>query len=120
MNSRKGGVIEIDDSFYESYRDVTLRLGEAEHNLVFFTEALPVLEKKLMYRSDEAFYTEFKKRLPEYLQRREAKSNPAYIQAVRAKARSQEAKVALRGEQDILKMKFDEWRTRSVDRRNSI
>jgi hypothetical protein len=112
-------VIEIDDSFYEQYERINLKLGEAERDIVYYTDGLSVLERQLMAKVDEEFYAKEKKRLPEYLQRREAKRHPDYINMVRAKATAIQNKTILKGQLDLLKMKFDEWRTRRADSRGS-
>lgn len=120
MGSNTHGVVEVNQDFYQQYEDTTIRLAQAEHNLVFYTEGLAVLEKQLMVKSDQDYYGEHKKRLPEYLQRREAKSHPDYVTMVRNKAAAQRDKSIFKGRIEILKMQFEEWRTRSADRRNSI
>jgi hypothetical protein len=120
MSKQVFGAVEIDEAFYQRFTELNVQLGEAERDLIYYTEGLSVLEKKLMERADENFYKSEGKRLPEYLQRREAKSHPEFINMVRAKARAQEAKVVLKGQVELMKMKFDEWRTRSADRRNTI
>ncbi len=114
------GAVEIDERFFDRMEELNIRLGEAERELVYCTDGLSALEKKLMIVADEAFYAQEKKRLPEYLQRREAKADPRYINMIRAKSRAQERRTTLRGQIDIMKLKFEEWRTRSADRRNSI
>jgi hypothetical protein len=120
MSGNTRGVMEVDKEFYENYEDANIRMAQADHNLVFYTEGLAVLEKQLMVRSDNDYYKAFNKRLPEYLQRREAKSHPDYVTMVRSKASAQRDKTIYKGRIEILKMQFEEWRTRSADRRNSI
>tara|TARA_Y100000310_G_scaffold92562_1_gene90210 strand:- start:2396 stop:2764 length:369 start_codon:yes stop_codon:yes gene_type:complete len=111
--------IEPDNAFYKEMEDLSFRLGEAEKNLVIYTDGLSALEKKLMKEADDSFYELHKKRLPETLQRREAKRDPRYTKMIRAKASASRDKVTYRIQLDIMKMKFEEWRTRSADRRNS-
>lgn len=111
---------EVDESFYEKYEGLANRLAIAERDLVIYTDGLAALEKKLMQDADDAFFNEHKKRLPEVLQRREAKANPEFTRMIRAKAQAQCQRTALRAQLDVMKMRFEEWRTRSADRRNSI
>lgn len=114
------GIREIDSEFYERWEQAHLELAEVEKDLVILTDGLSSLEKKLMYQADEAFNAEYKKRLPETLQRREARRHDNYVQAIKAKAQAQGRKILIKGRIDMMKMVFDEWRTRSADRRNSI
>jgi hypothetical protein len=117
---KKRTVIEIDDDFYVRWNALHLDLGEAEKDLIIYTDGLGALEKRLMQKADDDFYKEFSKRLPEYLQRRDAKSDNRYILTMRAKAAAQSRKTVLKGKIEMMKMQFEEWRTRSADRRNSI
>jgi len=110
--------MEVDEDFYAELESLNIRLAEAERDLVLFTEGLSVVEKKLMIKADNQFFSEHKKRLPEVLQRRDARASPQYMNVVRAKARAQESKVSLRGQIDTMKMKFEGWRTRSANSRN--
>ncbi len=66
------------------------------------------------------FFEKQQKRLPEVLQRRDAKANPEFTRMIRAKAQAQGQRTALKAQLDIMKMRFEEWRTRSADRRNSM
>lgn len=114
------GITEINTEFYERWESAHLDLAEVEKDLVILTDGLSALEKKLMHQADEAFYRDFNKRLPETIQRREARRHDNYIQAIKAKAQTQGRKVLIKGRIEMMKMQFDEWRTRSADRRNSI
>lgn len=119
MARQNNNYFEVDSSFYEQMEDVAYRLAEAERSLVIFTDGLSALEKKLMKEADDAFFAENRKRLPETLQRREARRHPNYTKMVRAKASASSDKVYLKMKADILKMKFDEWRTRSANNRHA-
>jgi DNA replication initiation complex subunit (GINS family) len=116
----KQGIIEIDTDFYERWENSHLELAEVEKDLVILTDGLSSLEKKLMHQADESFYRDFNKRLPEVLQRREARRHESYIQTIKAKAQVQGRKILVKGRIEMMRMQFDEWRTRSADRRNSI
>lgn len=111
---------EVDEAFYEKYEDIANRLAIAERDLVIYTDGLAALEKKLMQDADDAFFNQHKKHLAEVLQRRDAKANPEFTRMIRAKAQAQSQRTALRSQLDIMKMRFEEWRTRSADRRNSM
>jgi len=112
--------IEIDSEFEDKFREIAINLAQAEHDLVLYTDGLSILEKKLMYKVDEEYYKQHSKRLPEYAQRRDAKRHPRYTDMVRAKAAAARDRSLYRTEKDIYEMRFKEWQTRSVDRRNSV
>jgi len=114
------GIEEIDDAFYQRYESLGIRLAEAERDLVIYSEGLSVIEKKLMVKADNAFFRENNKRQAEALQRRDAKADPEYMKVVRAKAKAQESKTLYKVQLELMKMKFEGWRTRSADRRNSM
>ena len=120
MLKKNRSVIEIDSDFYDKWTQLTMDLGEAEKDLVIYSDGLGALEKRLMQEADEKFYQETKKRLPEYMQRREAQADERYVMTLRAKASAQSKRTILKGQIEMMKMQFDEWRTRSADRRNSI
>jgi hypothetical protein len=117
---KKRSVIEIDSDFYDRWSNLHLDLGEAEKDLIIYSDGLGALEKRLMQESDDKFYENCQKRLPEYMQRREAQSDQRYVMTLRAKGAAQSRRMVLRGQIEMMKMQFDEWRTRSADRRNSI
>lgn len=120
IKGNNNAVIEIDQSFYDRWDNLHQDLAEAEKDLVIYTDGLGALEKRLMQKADDDFYREYKKRLAEVLQRREAKADQSYINTIRAKAAAQARKTLIKGRVEMMKMQFDEWRTRSADRRNSV
>jgi hypothetical protein len=109
---------DIDSVFYEDFLQLKIRLGQAERDLVIATDGLSALEKQLMIRADKAFRLANNKAMPEYAQRRDAKAHPLYSQMINAKARAAEVKIVLVGKIEIMKMRFDAFRTRSADRRH--
>jgi hypothetical protein len=119
-NTKANSIVEIGPEFYDRWNSFHLDLGEAEKDLIIFTDGLSALEKRLMQEVDDKFYNETKKRLPEYLQRRDAKSDNRYIQTLRAKASAQARRIVLKGKIEMMKMQFEAWRTRAADRRYSI
>lgn len=120
MNARRRGNIEIGDEFYDRYEQLMHELAEAERDVVMTTDGLSALERRLMQEADEKFYAAHKKRMSESIQRREAKADPRYSVMIRAKAKAMEARTLLRGQVEIMNMKYGEWRTRSANSRNSV
>jgi hypothetical protein len=120
MGQQRRGNIEIGDDFYERYDQIVHDLAEAERDVVMTTDGLSALERRLMQDADEQFFKAHNKRLSESLQRREAKADPRYSMMIRAKAKAMETRTLLRGQSDIMQMKFREWQTRSANSRNSI
>jgi hypothetical protein len=115
------GSDDINSVFYEDFLQLKIRLGQAERDLVITTDGLSALEKQLMIRADKAFrLANNNKAMPEYAQRRDAKAHPLYSQMINAKARAAEVKIVLVGKIEIMKMRFDAFRTRSADRRNGM
>ena len=74
-----------------------------------------------MYKADLDFkeQTGSGKTLAVDLQRREAKRSQEYANVVRAKAAAKRAQSLARSRRADMEMKFDEWRTRSADRRKN-
>ena len=110
-------IVEPDSKYYELYDDFCMRYAQEEEDHVFYTEALSIMEKRLMVEADEQFYAKHNKRLSEALQRRDAKVNPNYIKLVRSKAAAVKRVRALKGKITMLDRKFDEWRTRCANQR---
>jgi hypothetical protein len=114
-------VVEIDEKFYEEWMKLHADQAVADADLIIYTDGLSVLEKKIMQEVDEAFAkNNAGKRLPEYLQRRDAKSDSRYADNIRAKAKAAAKQRMLRGAIKMKEMQFEEWRTRSANRRYSI
>lgn len=111
--------VDITPSFWEEINRLNSELADTEHDLVIFTDGLTALEKRLMQMADERFYAENKKRLPECLQRREAKADKRYTALIRNKARVTSKRMLLRGQIKIMEMQFDEWRTREANKRRA-
>lgn len=111
---------ELTEQFYIDYQEVASRLAVVEEDLVIYTDGLDALEKQLMKEHDEKFHQQYGKSLPEYIQRREAKSDKRYRQAINAKAALVAKKVMLKAQINILDMRYNEWRTRSANRRTGL
>lgn len=111
---------EITDNFYEEYLSTAALLAEVEESLVLYTDGLDALEKSLMKEHDAKFISETKKSAPEYLQRREAKADPRFQQAVSAKASLVARRVMLKAKMNVFDMRYQEWRTRSANRRTGL
>lgn len=112
---------EITPEYYERYEEYVIKLAKAEEDIVILKSGLEALEKRLMKAHDDEFKAHNNgKTLPEYLQRREAKADPKYMAATRALARVSSEKVLYRGKIAMLDKVFDEWRTRSADRRGNL
>lgn len=71
-------------------------------------------QQQIMKEVDEQQYQVDGKRLPEYLQRREAKVDSRYTAAIRAKAHIVSKRILIKGKLRMMEMQFDEWRTRSA------
>ena len=110
---------EINNDFYEELENTAIKLAAAERDLVIYTDGLGALERRLMVEADNLFYEKYKKRLSEALQRRDARAREEYTRMIRATATAQEQKTLLRCRYDMLKMKFEAWRTRSANKRGS-
>lgn len=112
---------EINSQYYERYEKTNILLAKAEEDVVIFKYGLEALERRLMKKHDDDFRANNNgKALPEYLQRREAKADPQYMSAVRALAKASSLKTLYRGQLAKMDKEFDEWRTRSADRRGSL
>ncbi|MBD78093.1 MAG: hypothetical protein CL840_03980 [Crocinitomicaceae bacterium] len=112
--------IEITPQFWQEMETLIEDLAIVEHDLTIYTEGLSALEKKLMKEVDERQYHIDGKRLPEYLQRREAKADSRYNAAIRAKAGIVAKRTLLKGKVKMMEMQFDEWRTRSANKRGML
>lgn len=112
--------IQMTPKFWQEMEELNENLAMVEHDLTIYTEGLSALEKQLMKEFDERQYQVDGKRLPEYLQRREAKADPRYNAAIRAKARVVAKRILIRGKLEMMKMQFDEWRTRSANKRGML
>lgn len=111
---------EITDKFYEDYLEAAARLAEVEESLVLHTDGLDALEKHIMKEYDTGHIKQYNKSSPEYLQRREAKADPRYQQAISAKASLVSRKVMLKAQLNVFDMRYQEWRTRSANRRTGL
>lgn len=111
---------ELTDSFYEEMLQIVAQLAEVEESLVLHTDGLDALEKQLMKEHDAAHFATYNKSSPEYWQRREAKADPRYMERVYAKAALTSRRVMLKAQINILEMRYNEWRTRSANRRTGL
>lgn len=116
--SRPG--FELNESFYKEYEQAAARLAEVEEDLVLHTDGLDALEKQLMKEHDAEHMKQYKKSAPEYWQRREAKSDSRYHQMIYAKAALVSRKIMLKAQINMLDMRYQEWRTRSANRRTGL
>jgi hypothetical protein len=112
---------DVTDEYYKELDDAAVTLAEAEYQLSLLTDGVDIVEKTLMYKADLDFkeQTGSGKTLAVDLQRREAKRSQEYANVVRAKAAAKRAQSLARSRRADMEMKFDEWRTRSADRRKN-
>ena len=117
----KNSPFEVTEEYYRNLEASAIELAEAEYQLSLMTDGVDILEKSLMYKADLDFKaaTESNKALPVDLQRREAKRSPEYAHAVRAKAAAKRAQSLAKSKRFDLEKRFEEWRTRSADKRSS-
>ena len=117
----KNSPFEVTEEYYRNLEASAIELAEAEYQLSLMTDGVDILEKSLMYKADLDFKaaTESIKALPVDLQRREAKRSPEYAHAVRAKAAAKRAQSLAKSKRFDLEKRFEEWRTRSADKRSS-
>ncbi|OUV22621.1 MAG: hypothetical protein CBC55_03675 [Gammaproteobacteria bacterium TMED95] len=115
------GPFEVTDEYYEDLDAAAHELAEAEYQLSLITDGVDIMEKTLMFKADQEYKTttNSNKSLPIELQRREAKRSPEYAHAVRAKAAAKRAQSLAKSKRFDLDKRFDEWRTRSADKRNA-
>lgn len=111
---------ELTESFYEDYINVATELADVEASLVLHTDGLDALEKQLMQEYDATHLAKYNKSAPEYLQRREAKADPRYMSRVYAKSALAAKKTLLKARLNMLDMRYNEWRTRSANRRTGM
>lgn len=112
--------VQIGPQFWQEMETLTEDLAIVEHDLTIYTEGLSALEKQLMKEVDDRQYQVDGKRLPEYLQRREAKADSRYNAAIRAKAHIVSKRILIKGKLRMMEMQFDEWRTRSANKRGML
>lgn len=111
---------ELTEQFYEDMILVATELAEVESSLILHTDGLDALEKQLMKEHDAAYLAQYNKTSPEYWQRREAKADPRYIARIQAKAALTARRTILKAKYHILEMRYNEWRTRSANRRTGL
>lgn len=110
---------EVDENFFETMHRIQEDYAEAVYEKTLLENALSILEKDLMKESAASVMSlTGAKSVPEFIQRRDAKSDPRYKKAALALASAERNVVLLRGRADSLKMQFEAWRTRQANRRN--
>lgn len=113
------GVTEVDDNFFNVLQRAQEAHAEAVFNATAIEHGLSVLEKDLMKESArDVMSATGAKSVPEFVQRRDAKSHVKYREAVMALASAQRELIICRGRVDSLKMQFEAWRTRQANRRS--
>lgn len=110
----------MDENFFVLLEEANATLGHAREQEAILDGMMDALVARLMQEHDEAFRKQTGKSLSIELQKRSAKADPRYAQAVCSHAKAVSNRTLAQGRCDVLKLRFEAWRTKSANKRSSL
>jgi hypothetical protein len=111
---------EVDDKYYDNLNTLYMKLSDAYDKDTVLSKSLDIIAAAESRVAADEFYLMHKKTLAVELQKREGKTSLRYRDATVALGAVKRQITLLRGQIDIMDKRFEEWRTRSANRRHGL
>jgi hypothetical protein len=111
---------EVDDNYYAKLDTLYMKLADAYDKDTVLSKSLDIVAAEEARAAADEFYILYKKTLAVELQKREGKMYLRYREVTIALGSVRRQITLLKGQIDTMDKRFEEWRTRSANRRHGL